>query len=945
MEALFACETNRFLGNAPGGAPCSLSPFLRASDMRSVGRRYEMIQIPNGFVTFLFTDIENSTRLWEERPDAMWESLKRHDALMREAIEAQDGYIFKTVGDAFCATFKNSESAVKSAVGAQLALHADPLLNGTDPQGVTLRVRMGLHCGEPMCTGADYFGPPVNRAARVSGVAYGGQIVLSSIVASRMSAAMPETISFKELGLCRLKDLPEPETLTQVLHPGLPYDFPPLPSLSNCPNNLPNQLTPFLGRHNELFELESLLAKHIRLVSIIGPGGSGKTRLALQTATEVMEKYPGGVWWADLSYLTEFSQVIPAIANVLGLREIPQRSLVEQIAERLRRAPTLLILDNFEQVIDAAPEIDSLLRQCPPLYALVTTRSALNLSGEHEFPLSEMTQEEAAQLFAIRTKQTRPDFALDQTSRPIVERIIQRLDFNPLALELAAAQARLLSIAQIEKQLSERFRLLVSPYRDISQRQKTLRGAIDWSYELLGEQEKSLFQQFSVFTGSFTLEDALAGCEGEDTLGGLMRLRDQSLLRMEERDERSTFRMLESLKEYGLEKLRSEGKEQAVRGRLADYFANLAANLTSETPDIGAVPNLLLHRDSFRASLSWLIQNKESANGAKLCLAMKPLWERQGAFREGRLSSEKCLGFVTEPESRARLNQNIGWFAFRSGEFDEAGVALEVSRRQFVELGLSGEVSKVQNDLALIAQAQGRNEEARGLFNEAIRQAEESGDELRHAMRLNNLGNLDIQEGRVDEACKHLTKAFDIYESRGDLHGAAVCLCNLSDQALSVEKWDEALDYASQGEARFRLLNDERSLLCALINKGQAAAKLGKTDVVVESVSEALPLCLEAEHRSEMPGLIETLISALTQRTRGEELAPIVAIGERIANLISNPIGEALKAEIEEAIKRFPERYEEERKRLAKLTLEEMPPHIAKLLQKLPETKRTGAGV
>ena len=619
------------------------------------------------------------------------------------------------------------------------------------------------------------------------------------------------------------------------------------------------------------------------------------------------------------------------------MQEIPQRSLADQIAERLRRAPTLLILDNFEQVIDAAPEIDSLLRQCPPLYALVTTRSALNLSGEHEFPLSEMTQEEAVQLFAIRTKQTRPNFVLDEINRPIVERIIQRLDFNPLALELAAAQARLLSIAQIEKQLSERFRLLVSPYRDVSQRQKTLRGAIDWSYELLGENEKSLFQQFSVFTGSFTLEDALSVCEGEDVLEGVMRLRDQSLLRMEEKEDLSTFRMLESLKEYGLEKLRTDDKEDAVRNRLAEYFANLAASLISENSEINNVQNLLFHWDSFRASLSWLTQKRERGNGAKLCLAMKPLWERKGAFREGRDSTEKCLDYITEPETRARLSQNIGWFAFRSGDFAEAGVALEESRRQFVELRLLGEVAKVQNDLALIAQAQGRNEEARRLFEEAIGQAQESGDELRQAMRLNNLGNLDIQEGRFDEACKHLTHAFQIYESRGDVHGAAVCLCNLSDQALTAGKWEEAFDYAVQGEARFRLLNDKRSLLCALINKGEASAKLGKINEVFESVSEALPLCLEVEHGSEIPGLIETLISVLTQKEWNRELLPIIAVGERIGSLISDTIGEELRMSVEGAKRRFPELFGEKQKNVSKMNLQEMTTYVTKLLQNYPE--------
>lgn len=842
-----------------------------------------MAELPTGLVTLMFTDIVGSTRLWEEKTEAMWESLKRHDSVIREAIEWAEGHVFKTVGDAFCAVFSSPTKAVAAAVRAQRSLYTDPLLNGEE-RGFAIRVRMGLHCGEPMRTENDYFGPPVNRTARISSTAHGGQILLSSTLIEHLHANLPTEISLKELGLCRLKDLDEPILLFQAEHPELPSKFPPLPSLSSVPNNLPSVLTAFLGRSQELIAMQSLLRSKTRLISIIGAGGSGKTRLAIQVATEMLNKFPGGAWWVDLSTLTHPTQVIPAIAEVFGIKEHPTASLLNQIAERLSKASTLLILDNFEQVTDAAPELDTLLSQSPPLQTIVTTRSALNLSGEHEFPLQEMEAKEAMELFASRVQQLRPNFVLDTTTKPIVERIIRRLDFNPLALELAAAQARILSVAQIEKQLSQRFKLLVSPYRDVNQRQKTLRNALDWSYDILSEPERELFLQISAFTGDFTLDDVLEVCEGEDVFTSIMRLRDQSLIRMQDGEDYPAFRMLESLREYGQEKLKQSGMEAVTHRRFSEYFVQKANDWNANQEDYKF---LSFHIDNLRATLEWLLNASDFENAGQLCLSLKTLWERKGAFREARGYIQRCLQGTMPQKTKARLLQNAGWLAYRAGDYPDAERKLQGSDDLFSQLGLASEVAKVQNDRALTAQAQGNLNEARTLFLEAIQHAEESGDEVRQAMRLSNLGLLEIAEERFEAAENHLQKALGIYKRLGDSHGAGVCLCNLSEQALAASHWQDALNFAARSADEFRALNDQTSLLYALTNIAQAASRLSYLQELKEAIREGLPLCVETEHLNFVPYLLEPLLNLLIERQRNADVSILVAILERVDQLLA----------------------------------------------------------
>jgi predicted ATPase/class 3 adenylate cyclase len=838
-----------------------------------------------GFVTFLFTDIEGSTRLWEEKTEAMWEMLQRHDVVLRASIESSDGYIFKTIGDAFCAAFSHPGAAIQAALSAQRALLLDPLLNG-ETQGFALRVRMGLHCGEPRHTENDYFGPVLNRVSRVAGMAYGGQIVLSAAMVQAASSILPLDVSVKELGLCRLKGLEEPEVLSQILHPELPLTFPPPPGLA--PSNLPVPPTKFIGRTQEVPEVVAMLLRNVQLVTILGPGGAGKTRLGLQVAGEVLERYSGGVWWVDLSALTDSAQVVPAIASVLGLSEIPHRSPIEQIAERMKDAPTLLVLDNFEQVVDAASDLDRLLRLCPSLQILVTSRTLLNLSREQEYPLADMAMEDAVELFLQRIQQSRPHFHLNE-SRPVIESIIRRLDYNPLALELAAAQARLLSLSQIDKQLNQRFRLLVSHHRDVSSRQKTLRGAIDWSYDILTEEDRDLFRQLTVFTGRFTLDDALAVCTGENVITGLMRLRDQSLLRMEEWADPPCFQMLESLREYGLEKLRELGQEAEVSGRIAHYFVQLAKESTGDSAEPAGYSNLLFHRDNLRWSLEWLIAGAEGEIAGELCLCLKSLWERQGPLKDERSYILRVLEQDITPKLEAELLRRVGWLCYRLGEFSDAESYLVRSQEIFRNLGRDYEVAIAQNERALIAQSEGRFEEARRLFLDSLGFAERTHDERRQAARLNNLGLLEIAERRFPSAVEYLRRAQDLYIRLQDHHGIAICLCNLSDLSLAMGDWIKAREYAVQSEEKSLLIADRIGALYALANLAQSAGLLGDEATVRRAVRDGIPLCIETNHRALMQTLFQSLL--LCESNDANSCGVVAAI-ERVQELQTAALGE-----------------------------------------------------
>jgi predicted ATPase/class 3 adenylate cyclase len=545
--------------------------------------------LPRGTVTFLFTDVEGSTRLWEQYPVAAQQALSRHDALVEQSVKANSGQLVRPrgEGDSRFAVFPRATDAVAAARDIQLALAAEPW-----PTPSPLRVRIALHTGEADLREGDYYGSEVNRCARLRALAYGGQVLLSQATYVLIRDALPSGVEVRDLGEHRLKDLQRPERIFQLVLSNLPSDFPALKSLDALPNNLPPQLTSFIGREREIKEVKGLLGR-AHLLTLTGPGGTGKTRLSLQVAAELIDQFKDGAWFIDLSTLADPALVIQAIAHTLGVRDNGDRPAREVLQDYLREKELLLILDNFEQVIDAAALVKELLVIAPRVKFLVTSRIVLRVAGEQEYevpqfplpdlrhlpPLEQLSQYEAVRLFIERAQAYKSDWTITNENAPAVAEICYRLDGLPLAIELAAARVRLLPPPKMLAQLNSRLTFLKSPTRDLPARQQTLRGAIDWSYNLLTAEEQVMFRQLAVFAGGATLEAVEAVCDPEgdvDVLTGLESLVDKSLVRQGEAHGEPRFSMLESLREYASARLEEAPELSAAARRAhATYFADL----------------------------------------------------------------------------------------------------------------------------------------------------------------------------------------------------------------------------------------------------------------------------------------------------------------------------------------------------------------------------------
>jgi predicted ATPase/class 3 adenylate cyclase len=550
----------------------------------------------SGTVVFLFTDVEGSTRLWERFPQAMKTALERHDQILQAAVAASNGQVVKTTGDGMMAVFSSAAAAARACLTAQRDLAAQPW-GATGP----LRVRMGVHAGEPARRSSDYFGPVVNRAARIMAAGHGGQVLLSAAAAELVADRLAAGADLRDLGLHRLKDLGRPERLFQLVHPDLADGFPPLATLDRRPNNLPTQTSTFVGRDAELAQIGSRLADEaVRLLTLTGPGGTGKTRLALRAAADEIDRFEDGVFFVDLSAVRAAEDVPTSIARAIGLSEPGGQALLQELRGRLRRQHTLLVLDNFEQVTTAAPTAVELLEGCQRLKLLVTSREALRVRPEHLFPVpplslprsapghrspAELAGYEAVQLFVERAQAVSADFRLTEDNADAVAGICWRLDGLPLAIELATARLNLFSPEALRDRLGSRLRLLRGGARDLPARQQTLRATIEWSYQLLEPGEQRLFDLLSVFSGTGfeaveTVAAELDRLTGAplDVLDGLASLVDKSLVRRDDAGaEEPRVVMLETIREYAAERLDDQPELAASARRAhAAYFADFA---------------------------------------------------------------------------------------------------------------------------------------------------------------------------------------------------------------------------------------------------------------------------------------------------------------------------------------------------------------------------------
>jgi predicted ATPase/class 3 adenylate cyclase/Tfp pilus assembly protein PilF len=812
---------------------------------------------PTGTVTFLFTDIEGSTRMWERSPQAMQAALARHDELLRRAIEERGGYVFKTVGDAFCCAFPTAPDALEAALDAQRLL-----LNERWAESDPLGVRMALHMGASEERDADYFGPPVNRVARLLSAAHGGQVLLSLPTHEMVRDQLPTGVSLAELGEHRLKDLFRPERVFQLVSPDLPSEFPPLRTLDAYRNNLPLQPTPLVGREEEVSEVCDLLrGEATHLFTLTGPGGIGKTRLALQTAANLLDDFPDGTFFAPLATLTEAELFFSAVAETLGVKETAEQPLEESLKDYLGQRRLLLVLDNFEQVLGAAPQVTELLAVAPGLKVLATSRAPLGLYGEHEFPvpplslpdlkrpppLERLTQYEAVGLFVERAQAIKPDFKVTNESAPAVAEICVRLDGLPLAIELAAARIKMLPPKAMLQRLTSRLKLLTGGARDLPERQRTLRATIEWSHALLDQGEQMLFARLAVFSGGRTLEAMEAICDAEgdlpvDTFEGVSSLLDKSLLRQEEGPNgEPRFVMLETIHEFAREKLGQSAEVEQIKRVHAQYFLTLAEEAYPELKgpnQLEWLERLEAEHDNMRAALTWALERKEVEVALRLGGALSWFWSLRGYHSEGRRWLEEALAMEGRgsPEVRAMSLAGAGALASEQGDYDRAQEAcqeglelLEHEAREASEakrcllaclgwmaweredyrratelyeesLALSREMSdtwwlaSTLSDLALVSHFRGDSERATELYEQSMEFFREQGDKQSLAFCLNNLAMMAISQGDLGRAAQLTDESVALLRESGARGPVSMVLYNLGWMALLQDDLSRAAD-------------------------------------------------------------------------------------------------------------------------------------------------------
>jgi predicted ATPase/class 3 adenylate cyclase len=665
--------------------------------------------LARGTYTFLFTDIEGSTNLERAIGRERYGELRdRHRAILRNVWEAHRGDEQGTEGDSFFVAFAEPSAAIEAAVAAQRALAAEPW-----PDDAPIRVRMGINSGPAEMTAEGLVGVSINRAARIAALAYGGQVLVSGLTRDLQEDHPAAGVALRDLGSHRLKDLSAPVRIAQVVADGLPVDFPALRSLDARPNNLPTQLTTFIGRDGELDEAAGLLAT-TRLLTLTGPGGTGKTRLSLQLAARASDDFPDGVYFVPLEPIRDPMLVAPRIASALGVAEGTARPIADSLADWLREKRLLLLLDNFEQVVSAAPIVADLLRVAPDIKAIVTSRAALHVSGEQEYPvpglpvppdpsqLSSMermnlggetravdpvalNQYAAVRLFIERAVAVRPGFTVTNENAPAVAGISARLHGMPLAIELAAARIKLLSPEAILVRLDHQLDVLAAGARDLPPRQQTLRGAIAWSYDLLDAGGKRLLDRLSVFASGCDLASTEAICGplsevGGDILEALMELADQSLLKVEEAaGGEPRFRLLDTIRDYAAERLEVAGEVELIRDRHRAWYValvNEAAGELSGSDQRRWLDRLELEHDDIRAVLDRAVAAPDPAIAIGVAFSMWRFWQKHGHLAEARRRLEAMAAASWSrdvPRLRAKLLEALGGTCWWQGELAAMG--------------------------------------------------------------------------------------------------------------------------------------------------------------------------------------------------------------------------------------------------------------------------------
>ena len=806
-----------------------LTPMLAPEHLVETGHRpSSMRQLPTGTVTLLFTDMEGSTRLLQQLGDRYASVLSECRHLLRAAFQRWSGHEVDTQGDAFFVTFARATDAVSAAVDAQRALASHRW-----PEGTKIGMRMGLHTGEPSLTSEGYIGLDVHRAARIMSAGHGGQVLLSQTTCNLVEQDLPDEVSLRDLGEHRLKDLERPHRLFQLVIADMPADFPALKTLDISPNNLPIQPTPFIGREQEMAEVKRVLAHH-RLVTLTGPGGCGKTRLALKVAADLVEQLESPVWLVELAALTDPALVPQTVARTLGLREQAEHPWTQTLVDFLQSRRALLMLDNCEHLVAACAALaHTLLRTCPDLRILATSREALGIDGEvtwlvpslslpgpyssrHLLPLERLAQYDAIRLFVVRVTDVVSTFTLTPQNAPAVTLICQRLDGIPLAIELAAARAKVLSFEQIVARLDNAFRLLTSGSRMALPRQQTLQATIDWSYNLLSQNERVLFRRLSVFAGGFTLQAVEVVCAGEglaqdEMLELLSSLVTKSLVVVIEYAEEARYQLLETVRQYAREKLQAAGEEMITRRRHTLFFVHLAEEAN---PEIRSA-----NRDVW---LQWLEKEHDNLRAALG-------WLRGSAEIESR-------------EMGLHLAGSLGWFWYFRGYISEARQWLEGMLALTAAIGNTQARAEALFGAGALAWIQGDYAMAHARLDEGVVLWRALANRHGLAYSLTLLGLVTGLQGDHDLACSLQEESLVLFRGIGDKWGLALALYWLGDTMRTQRDYVSSLPLYEESLTLFREMGDRWGIALPLQGLGAVAYRQGDYTAACSRLEECLML-------------------------------------------------------------------------------------------------------
>jgi len=852
------------------------------------------VQASSGVTTLLFTDIEGSTRLWEQEGARMSLALAEHDALSRKAVEGNRGVVVKMTGDGMYAAFGDPLDALNATAMLQQSLAH---LAASDH--IPLRVRAGLHLGIVERRDDDLFGSPVNRAARIMKAAHGEQVLLSQAVVDHIHGRLPSSVSLRDLGAVRLRDLATSEHVYQLVHPGLRQDFPALRSLEATPNNLPQQVTSFIGRERELAEAKSLL-EGTRLLTLLGMGGLGKTRLSLQIGADVLEKYPDGVWFIDLAPIRDPSLVPNVAAQVLGVHEEPGKSITQTLCAHVREHKLLFVLDNCEHLVSACASLaDALLQAAPDVRILATSREALHIRGEQTYPVlplavpdrkadfETLQRSEAVQLFVERARLQKPSFSLTEREAPAIAELCTRLDGIPLALELAAARLRSLSVSDINARLHDRFKLLTGGSRVALERQQTLRALVSWSYDLLQAHEQIVLDRLSVFAAGFDLQAAEAVCgadpiPSEDVLDLVTSLVEKSLVMVEQEGDGSRYGLLETIREfaheclskrYGLlgtirefahEHLVDRDDVAATAARHCDYYLGIAktARTKLEGPEQAEwTRRIEVDLDNLRAAIALALSGGvDPVIAVKLEVALMRFRMLRGYSTEARNNVRAALAHpaIHEPTvARAHALYVGGALAMNQSDYAEATKMLTECLAIRRGLGNARETAAALSTLSTNYVQQGEIAKARDCEEEAIGMFRELGDGIGEAIGLLNLGEISWRQAdhvgaqHLFEQCLTIARSIKHQELESE------CERDLGELALGAGNVQAAQARFTRSLRICRDAEDKRGEAITLWQLGRTDMAGGDLEAAREKLAEAMRALQAFEMNSELLDCLE----------------------------------------------------------------------------------------